>query len=83
MYRTIAVVLISMSFAASGFVQSACEALALSKDGKPVRNQRGARDSCTAANGLRRRRHVARGKREGLKMCGCVQLKEIKEVRAL
>jgi hypothetical protein len=36
MYRTIAAVLISMFFAAPGFAQSACEALAVSKDGKPL-----------------------------------------------
>ena len=36
MYRTIAAVLISMLFAAPGFAQSACEALAVGKDGKPL-----------------------------------------------
>ena len=36
MYRTIAAIVISMSFAAPGFAQSACEALALGKDGKPL-----------------------------------------------
>jgi hypothetical protein len=36
MYRTIAAVLISMFFAAPGFAQSACEALAVGKDGKPL-----------------------------------------------
>jgi hypothetical protein len=36
MYRTIAAVLISMLFAAPALAQSACEALALSKDGKPL-----------------------------------------------
>lgn len=36
MYRTVAAVLISMLFAAPALAQSACEALALSKDGKPL-----------------------------------------------
>ena len=36
MYRTIAAVLISMFFAAPGFAQSACEALAVGKDGKAL-----------------------------------------------
>jgi hypothetical protein len=36
MYRTIAAVLIPMFFAAPAFAQSACEALAVSKDGKPL-----------------------------------------------
>jgi hypothetical protein len=36
MYRTIAAVLISMLFAAPALAQSACEVLALSKDGKPL-----------------------------------------------
>ncbi|MGA8226310.1 MAG: hypothetical protein WCA55_07270, partial [Xanthobacteraceae bacterium] len=36
MYRTVAAVLISMLFAAPASAQSACEALALSKDGKPL-----------------------------------------------
>jgi hypothetical protein len=36
MYRTGAAVFISMLFAAPALAQSACEALALSKDGKPL-----------------------------------------------
>ena len=36
MYRAVAAVLISMLFAAPALAQSACEALALSKDGKPL-----------------------------------------------
>jgi hypothetical protein len=36
MYRTVAAVLISMLFAAPALAQSACEALALGKDGKPL-----------------------------------------------
>ena len=37
MYRTVAAVLISMLFAAPALAQSACEALALSKDGNRSR----------------------------------------------